>query len=112
MAILSRFSAKEEQPYIDAMKQRGLQVRFIDGQTGVQDFCFLKSAQKEVIGTALSTYVFWAGILGNASNVRLYMLDTPEQRRGLPIDYVWKHPDLKDRFRFELHQVNRTIETR
>jgi hypothetical protein len=107
VAILSRFNSTFVEPYMDAIKQRGLQVRFIEGQTGVQDFCFLMSAQKEIIGSSLSTFVFWAGILGNARKVRLYTLNTTyAMRHNLPIEYTWKNTELKSRYKLELYQLD------
>lgn len=50
VAIVTRFSAKQAKPYTDALEQRGLKVRVIEGQSGTEDFCFLMSAQKEIIG--------------------------------------------------------------
>lgn len=107
VAIVSRFSAKEAKPYTDAMEHRGLKVRVIEGQSGTQDFCFLMSAQKEMIGIAKSTYLFWAGVLSkSAHRVLAYSLDTPQTRARSHdnplISYNWTHPELKRKFDFKL----------
>lgn len=104
VAILSRFSQESSQPYIDALVQRGLQVRFITGQSGVQDFCFLMSAQKEMIGIAISTYFVWASYLSNCTRVVAYSLDTPErQQQDRPfLSYDFTNPGLQSRIHFVL----------
>ena len=114
VAILSRFpQTPHEEQFIQALERQGLQVRYIQGQTGVQDFCFLMNAQKELVGPGMSTYFFWAAILGNATKVRSYWLDTPETRARnggtYRVEYEWKNQELRDRFTFELHQINRDL---
>ena len=114
VAILSRFAlSPHEEPFLHALERQGLQVRFIQGQTGMQDFCFLLNTQKELIGTGKSTYFFWASILGNAKKIRSYWIDTPETRRrnggNFRVDYEWKSPELRDRFSFELHALDRVL---
>ena len=114
VAILSRFnSTADVNPFLRVLTSRGLKVRFISGQTGMQDFCFLMSAQKEMIGPGRSTYFFWASILGNAKKIRSYWIDTPETRRanggGFRVNYVWKTNQLRDRFKFELYALNRGL---
>ena len=96
------------QKYIDALKQRGLQVRLITNQTGVQDFCFLSKATKELVGVAKSTYVRWAGYLSPSTTnvVRLYAIARDQQnldhisRRQW--NYTWTHPKLKDRLHLQV----------
>ena len=114
VAIVSRFklSAHEKQ-FIRALQRRGLQVRYIQGQTGVQDFCFLMHAQKELVGPDKSTFFTWAAILGNASKVRSYKLDTHDIRARSRVnyqnDYAWKDPILRDRFTSEIYQIDRAL---
>jgi hypothetical protein len=31
----------------------------LSGQSGIQDFCFLMKAQKELVGSVVSTFVRW-----------------------------------------------------
>jgi hypothetical protein len=111
VAIVSRFT--DVDTFIQALERQGLKVRFIQGQTGVQDFCFLMSAQKELVGPGISTYFFWAAIMGNATKIRSYYLDTPETRAmnggNTRSGYVWKNPQLRDRFAFELHPIDREL---
>lgn len=99
MAITTRFGGKLVEPYVTALERRGLQVRVVEGQSGTEDFCFLLSAQKELVGTYKSTYVRWAAFLGEAKRANLYELFTPGNK-GSNSDYSpfnWTHPDLKDR---------------
>lgn len=77
VAITTRFGGTHVKPYIQALERRGLQARVVEGQSGVQDFCFLLSAQKELVGTRKSTFVQWAAWLGGAKQVELY---EPESR--------------------------------
>ena len=80
VAIISRFPDKI-QDFIHALKdKKGIQARYIEGQTGNQDFCFLMKAQKEIIGQKVSTFVSLAGIIGDAKKVRLYSVESLETR--------------------------------
>jgi hypothetical protein len=65
IAITTRFGGKHVEPYVSALNERGLNVRVVDGQSGTEDFCFLMSAQKELVGTSLSTFSRWAAYLGH-----------------------------------------------
>jgi hypothetical protein len=79
-------------------------VRWIRGQDIAQDFCFLRSAKSALIGTKQSTFVHWAAILSNATDIRLYAVSnniTRQRRSGLLEHYVWKNQDLRQRFHFE-----------
>jgi hypothetical protein len=80
-AIVSRFPQEHAKEYVHALTERGLKVRFIQNQTGIQDFCFLRHAQKEMVGIAISTYFKWAALLSNASRIVAYSVDVPAQRR-------------------------------
>ena len=79
VAIISRLDNNVDK-FVQALEFRGLIVRYIKGQSGNEDFCFLLKAQKEMIGTRKSTYALWAGIIGDAKRVRLYMLETPRTK--------------------------------
>lgn len=105
--------------YVKAMEKRGLIVRVFTENSGVQDFCILLTAQKEIVGTSKSTFLRWSGILGNAKKVRVYSVDSPERRRraetgrlagGIFAKYDFQHPVLKDRFVFELYKANATLD--
>jgi hypothetical protein len=114
------------QKYVTAMTNRGLQVRVIEGQSGVQDFCFLRKAQRGLAGNAVSTFVAWAALLGNARTVQLYIYDTPGLRKSVTNDdddeaskkgddrttklqdilgFQWDHPKLKHRVRFPVYNM-------
>ncbi|KAL3935363.1 MAG: hypothetical protein SGBAC_009107 [Bacillariaceae sp.] len=107
VAIVSRFPDKIEE-FINALKdQKGIQARYIEGQTGNQDFCFLLKAQKEMIGQRVSTFVSWAGILGNTKKVRLYSVDSLETRtRSVHFfNETFENEDLKQRIVYENYNV-------
>lgn len=80
IAIVTRFGGKHAQPYVSALEARGLKVRLMVGQSAVEDFCFLMTAKKELVGTYKSTYVKWAALLGNMNRAELYDLRYPERK--------------------------------
>lgn len=97
IAVATRFGGDNVAPYVSALEERGLQVRVIQNQTGTEDFCFLMSARKELVGSLLSTYVDWAAYLGDTKRVNLYRVLSPNTRaRSFPL-FNWTHPKLKDR---------------
>ena len=103
VAITSRFVNKAVEDIVDSLSARGIKVRVVNGQSPEEDFCFLLKAEKELVGFAKSSYVRWAGILGNAALVRMYSVDSPATRRisqNLTIHYV--NP-LLSRIHFERH---------
>jgi hypothetical protein len=105
VAILSRFGQRHAQAYVDALESRGLQVRFVSGQSGVQDFCFLRHARKEMVGVALSTYFLWAAYLSNCTRVAAYSIDSARRRDHFGdayLRYQFRHPTLKDRISLPL----------
>lgn len=115
VAITSRFT-EHVLPYVNALEERGLVVRVVEGQTGLQDFCFLMRASRELIGVATSTYVTWAGLLGDAKRVRLYSVDSPD-RRAQDNEYFWYYNytinhQLKARFSFELYKAGNSTENK
>ena len=98
------------QEYVAALEKRGLQVRVVE-QGGVQDFCFLKETQKELVGGAVSTFVRWAAFLGDARKVQLYILDGHGMRgrakSNKPLssifgEFAWSNPQLQSRAQFRL----------
>jgi hypothetical protein len=103
IAMTSRWNNPAAQAYLETLKERGLTVRMITNQTGVQDFCFLANAKKELAGMARSTFLEWAAILGNASVSWLYSIDSEDTRKALGdqalMDHQWTNPELK-RLRF------------
>ncbi len=112
LAMTSRFiSHPSVQPYVDAFTARGIQVRLIQGQSGVEDFCFLLSAKKELVGIAESSFTSWAGYLGDAERVRLYSIDSPARRGNFSrfqhrvySHFNWTNPKLTAKVFFELYQ--------
>jgi hypothetical protein len=81
VAITSRFINTAVEDIVNLLSARGIQVRVVNGQSPEEDFCFLLKAEKELVGFAKSSYVRWAGILGNTSVVRMYSVDSPATRR-------------------------------
>ena len=115
VAIISRFGDKVDE-YIQAMESiRGLKVRYIENQTGNEDFCFLVKAQKEIIGTYMSSFSWWAGVLGDAKKVRSYTVDSKDTRdRGVVnltqnlknANISYSPPELKEKFSFEFYEAD------
>jgi hypothetical protein len=117
VAVVSSYQSDAlVEPYVQAMKERGLSVRVVPPQSATADFCFLQSTQHEMIGVGVSTYFGWAGLLSNASLVHAYSVDSPARReRAGTLDdpnyllqgYKWEFArDLSQRFLFDLHAVN------
>jgi len=109
VAILSRYQNEQLNAYADVLRDAGLSVRILPGQSGIQDFCFLKSAQHHVIGSARSTFFAWAALLSDAALVSAYSIDTPAQRKWAATrgefvrqHYNWTNPKLVDRVVFPL----------
>lgn len=97
VAITTRFGGKDVEPYVSALQGRGLQVRVIEGQSGTQDFCFLMSAQKELVGSLKSTFVTWAAYLGDMKRANLYRVISPNTRTKSFSPFNWTHQRLKNR---------------
>jgi hypothetical protein len=108
VAIVSRFSKEHAQSHIDALERRGLQVRYVTGQTGVQDFCFLMSTQKEMIGPLISTYFAWASFLSNSTRIVAYSLGSKQLQ---PTFRPYNVTNLKSRLVFRLFEMNETTKT-
>jgi len=104
VAIVTRFSGETAQEYKNAFTSRGLKVRVVDGQQGTEDFCLLMSAQKEIVGLDKSTYLLWAGYLGNATRVVAYTMASSRQgsHHRERVRYNFTSPGLKDRFEFPI----------
>lgn len=84
VAILSRFHTGLE-PYVDALESKNFSVRVIANQTGVEDFCFMMKATRELVGFHWTTYFRWASFLSNATMVRFYRIDqSPTRKSSLP----------------------------
>ena len=104
VAITTRFDNTVTQRYVKAMEANGLDVRVISGQSGVQDFCFLKHTQKELVGMKKSSYFKWAAYLMpptssvETTKIRTYSLRA-DSRHSDNEEYEWKyHPELQNRF--------------
>jgi hypothetical protein len=90
-------NTQEEKGDVHRRRHRGgLKVRVVAGQSGVQDFCFLLSAEKELVGSVTSTYVRWAAILGKAKVAKLYLHDTHGLRKSVGIGIGHHHQDGRD----------------
>ena len=75
IAITSRYETGTD-PYIAAFRSRNLTSHYVTGQhNGVEGFCYILQAQKEIFGSYHSTYFRWAALLGNATINRFYTLD-------------------------------------
>jgi hypothetical protein len=99
VAMITRFKNEQAQRYVDAMEEQGLQVRLISGQSPVEDFCFLKNAKKEMVGTEISSFFIWAAFLGE-SKVRSYFVES-NRGAGKKSHYEWNDPALRARYEYE-----------
>lgn len=109
--ITTRIYNQKARNYAEALVERGINASVVTDQSAVQDFCFLKRAQKEVVGNARSTFVMWAALLGNARRARLYHVDNLGLRQRHPnfwerFSYNFTHPSLRDRLTFELYHAD------
>mmetsp|Transcript_35424 Transcript_35424/g.85901 ORF Transcript_35424/g.85901 Transcript_35424/m.85901 type:complete len:434 (+) Transcript_35424:3-1304(+) len=109
VAITTRFGNQKARDQMEALLQAGIESYLVENQTAVEDFCFLKGANIELVGTAQSTFVFWAALLGNATKCRLYLVDNWGLRKRFPFFhdlfyYNWTHPLLKERIKYELYK--------
>jgi len=102
VAIVTRFGGETAQPYVDAFEAKGLKVRVVDGQDGPADFCFLMSAQKEIAGLSISTYLTWAGYLGNATRVISYTMASSMSVHKVVELHNCTSPGLKGKFDFRI----------
>jgi hypothetical protein len=110
--ITSRTFNQNARNYAEAFEGRGINASVVRDQSAVQDFCFLKQAQKELVGSARSTFVLWAALLGNAQTARLYHVDNRGLRARHPdfwerFTHNFTHPRLRDRIFFELYRAEK-----
>jgi hypothetical protein len=85
VAITTRYyNNNRTKEYVQAFQERNITARVVTGQKGIEDFCFLTKAQKELAGNAVSSFAKWAAFLGNATTARLYVLDQPDLRKSMP----------------------------
>jgi len=78
VAIVGRPSATDLQNFTQALRDRGLQVRFVKGHDSTEDFCFIKTATKEIAGGERSTFFRVAALLSDTvKNVTLFCYDYP-----------------------------------
>lgn len=104
--VINRFTEKEAAPYLDAMRDAGLEPRMSKNTNPNQDFCLAMSA-KTVTGTARSTFFGFAAYLGNATKAHAYSVKSPATVARFGDDlfdqYDFENPILRDRFSFELY---------
>ena len=78
----------------------------------VKDFCFLTRTQKELVGNHASTFLIWAGLLTNASTVRIYGVQHPRRYPEMIYGiYNWTHPQLTSKLRYEFFPPNQVEES-
>lgn len=88
VVILSRFSNGRVVKYRDALKEKGLSVRIVEGQTGPEDFCFMMNATS-LYGFWRSSFAYWAVLLSSSlEDVTLYSMNYSQHRVRRP--YVWQ----------------------
>ena len=95
IAIVTRFGGHSTQPYVDEFMSKGFKVRVVDGQNGPADFCFLMSAQKEIVGLSKSSYFMWASYLGNSSRVLAYRMASSGQTKNRVRKYTSRKFDFR-----------------
>jgi hypothetical protein len=97
---------------VKELEERNLTVRFAPGKSAVEDFCFLKRAKKELVGTYKSSYVKFASYLGGPSIklTRLYQYTTYQSSTsdsGLTFRLKnfgnWTNPELLSRIKYEFY---------
>ena len=93
---------------VQEVRALGTDIRITQNHTALQDFCFLKHAQHELVGHYRSTFALWAALLGNARRVRFYAVEpaSGKFKKGLVqgFFYNWTNPLLKDRIRYEVYK--------
>jgi hypothetical protein len=109
VGVTTRIPNQLARDQVNALKAQGMEAYLVEDQEGVQDFCYLKNCQNELVGNARSTFVFWAALLGQMESARLYHVDNWGLRQRHAnfyerFTYNWTHPALKDRVKFELYQ--------
>jgi hypothetical protein len=90
---------------VQALEGRGLIVRVMSESSPMEDFCFLKSAKKELVGVFSSSFVHWAAYLGNATISRLYQINFPQAMIMPSFHKGYSHPELKSRLKLELYDA-------
>lgn len=112
VAITTRFDNEVTQGYVQALKDRGVQVRVMAGQSATQDFCFLSRTQHQLVGGQRSTFFVWAAYLGLAhiDKVLSYSVSPPnftaattkDSRHAMRVPYEWKRsPLLQQKWEFQ-----------
>jgi hypothetical protein len=77
VVIISRSNATYMSPYLNAFAQEGISASSLDGQSGVQDFCFLKHTVAHAVGFRSSTFFKWAMYLSDTiTHGTLYATNT------------------------------------
>jgi hypothetical protein len=110
IAIVTRIDDAVVSEIVQLLRERGLQVRVIAGQSGLEDWCFMRRAQKELVGCAVSSFVRWAAFLGEANSTRLYFLDSPAFRQRGDLDFMFQEAmylmrsHLRYRIRYEIYR--------
>ena len=110
LEIGSKRNNTEPYKLLHALKGRNLTVRFSPGSDAMEDFCFLKSAKKELVGAYKSSYVKLAAYFGGPSIIvsRLYQYTTRQVlKSNVSLNLHkqlwgnWTNPELASRIKFE-----------
>jgi hypothetical protein len=111
--VTTRIPNRKAFSQVEALQKKGMESKLVEDQTGVQDFCFLMKTERELVGNARSTFVFWAALLGSAHRIRLYHVNNHGLRKKHPnflerFTYNWTNTELQERVHFELYQAEET----
>lgn len=118
VAITTRFANHSlSLAYVDALRSQGVETRMVinnsdnhsrNHSSGIQDFCFLKHANR-LVGQGLSTFSFWAGYLGNSNETIMYAVkgEAATAPHLQWFSYNWTNPKLRNRFQYEIYDSDR-----
>lgn len=89
-----------------------LNVRIIHNNFDYEDFCFLRKAQKELVGSVRSNFLKWASYLSDAKIIRWYIVDHVALQNHVldfkniigDFQYDWTHHSLKSRIQLEYYR--------
>jgi len=114
LSFTARGGIESVRPFMEAFEERKIRVRVVKNRNDLQDFCYLLSAQRELMVYTVSTYGAWAAWLGNASRVRMYTIQSAQRMRAWgddwKLNYNFTNPVLRGRVQFEVYKTAEYME--